>query len=322
MRRIVTFLVFGFLFTPNLTFAATATCSNTGYTILTLNGIFTGEDEAKVNKEELELRINKEYKGERIKVDYVHNPSHVLGLGDLAKVIKQKVEEGSTTDDYDLIEMIKTASEKVTTQKLLIVAHSQGNFYANSLYDRVTNKDGGVPVQSIGIYGVATPSDHVAGNGNYFTSTTDKVIAKLVRIMPFFTVMPPQEPIAFKEEDDPDGHSFAKVYLQYKAARIIGDIEASLDRLKTNDIQKTDESCINPPKLSLLHKIEGAGLAYADELAITIKDSPQNTLAGIKNGGLGTADTGTKVVAGIGNVTTQGVAMTASGISAIGNIVG
>src|SRR3989338_3088406 len=158
MRRIATFLILGFLFTPNLTFAATATCSNTGYTILTLNGIFTGDEGARRNMQSLKDFFDGSYKNENLKFDYLSNPSHVLGLGDFAKVIKQKVEEGSTTDDYDLVEMIKTASEKVTTQKLLIVAHSQGNFYANSLYDRVTNKDGGVPVQSIGIYGVATPS--------------------------------------------------------------------------------------------------------------------------------------------------------------------
>ena len=54
--------------------------------------------------------------------------------------------------------MIKTASEKVSTKKLLLVAHSQGNFYANSFYDAVAGQPGGVPMQSISVYSVATPA--------------------------------------------------------------------------------------------------------------------------------------------------------------------
>ena len=142
----------------------------------------------------------------------------------MAKAIKQKVEEGSATDDYDLIEMIKSASAKVATQKLLLVAHSQGNFYANAFYDRVTDKDGGVPAESIGVYGVATPSDHVAGNGKYFTSTTDTVIADLVEWLPFLKIMPPNDTIPLPD-DGSNGHSFSDTYLKYRAARIIWDIE-------------------------------------------------------------------------------------------------
>ena len=59
--------------------------------------------------------------------------------------VYQKIFDNETIQDYDLIEMLKSASEKVKTQKLLLVAHSQGNFYANSFYDTVAEKQGGVP---------------------------------------------------------------------------------------------------------------------------------------------------------------------------------
>src|SRR3989338_1679118 len=162
MRKISILLVFGFLFIPNLTFAVAVACSKDGYTVITMNGVFTEEDDAKKNKEALELRLDREYKGEKLKVDYLLNATHLAGFGDGLKAFKQKVEEGVPSDDYDLIEMLKEASEKVTTQKLLLVGHSQGNFYANSFYDTVAGKDGGVPKESIGVYSVATPSDHVA----------------------------------------------------------------------------------------------------------------------------------------------------------------
>ena len=57
----------------------------------------------------------------------------------------QKYFDTETVKDYDLIEMLRDASEKVTTQKILLVAHSQGNFYANSFYDLVAGRAGGAP---------------------------------------------------------------------------------------------------------------------------------------------------------------------------------
>ena len=87
--------------------------------------------------------------------------------------------------DYDLIEMLKDASEKVKTQKLLLVAHSQGNFYANSFYDTVSGKRGRRSPESIGVYAVATPAGRVAGEGKWLTSDTDKIIADFVALFPF-----------------------------------------------------------------------------------------------------------------------------------------
>ena len=99
--------------------------------------------------------------------------------------VYQKIFDNETVEDYDLIEMLKSASEKVKTQKLLLVAHSQGNFYANSFYDTVAEKQGGVPRESIGVYSVATPASRVAGGGKWLTSDTDKVISGIVGRLSF-----------------------------------------------------------------------------------------------------------------------------------------
>src|SRR3989344_3018390 len=252
MRRIATFLILGFLFIPNLTFAATEACSKKGYTIATVNGVFTDQKGAEANLRALKDIGGQEYKGEIVEYQYFLNASHLAGLGDGLKAFKQKVEDGVAADDYDLIEMVKDASAKVTTRKLLLVARSQGNFYANSFYEKVTGKDtpssrgldtsplkrgrgGGVPLESIGMYSVATPSNHVSGGGTYLTSTSDKVIAGVVGSMPLFKIMTPNTDIELKEGDDTWGHNFSDVYLKYRAAQIVSDIEWSLGRLKADD---------------------------------------------------------------------------------------
>ena len=63
-----------------------------------------------------------------------------MGLADLVDVLGQMVIDRN--DDYDMVEILNDASQKVTTQKLLLVGHSQGNFYANALYDAIVDEPG------------------------------------------------------------------------------------------------------------------------------------------------------------------------------------
>src|SRR3989338_1364535 len=142
--KIWIFIATGFFLVPNFSFAVgnVERCLKDGYTVLTLNGVFTDEKGAKKNSEDLKFHLGGNYKGEKLKVDYVHNATHVGGLGDLLASAYQKYFDSETVEDYDLVEMLKAASEKVTTQKLLLVGHSQGNFYANSFYDKVAGQEG------------------------------------------------------------------------------------------------------------------------------------------------------------------------------------
>src|SRR5258708_39489747 len=117
---------------------------------MAVNGVFTDDEGARNNAFALAHKLGKVYNNESLAVDYLLNPSHLAGVGDILTSIYQKYFDERSVDDYDLAEMLKDASEKVQTQKLLLVAHSQGNFYANSFYDTVANRPGGVPEQSIG----------------------------------------------------------------------------------------------------------------------------------------------------------------------------
>jgi hypothetical protein len=270
--------------------SALAECNKNGYTILTINGIFTEENEAKINSFVLSRKLPLNYNGEKVIVDYLYNPTHLAGAGDIFDYIKQGIFDQKS--DYDLTEILQDASSKIKTQKTLIVAHSQGNFYANNFYDKVADTEGGIPAESINVYSVASPTNHVAGNGKYITSRTDEVINK-VRDNLQNNVLNPNTNITIYEGDDITGHSFSDIYLKYRSDRIVREIKESLGKLQTNQIQNENEPCMNPPQISLGHKLEKAIFFIADpfanfigsvlngiyNLASLLRDSGSNTVA-------------------------------------------
>src|SRR3989338_3728326 len=242
-------------------------CSPVGYSIFTINGIFANEEKASKNRDKLWEILDEPFNNQPLTVDYLHNPSHIAGLGDLTMSFYQKIFDYEAVEDYDLVEMIKDASEKVKTQKILLVAHSQGNFYANSFYDTVAGKIGGIPNESIGVYAVATPAGRVAGEGKWLTSDTDKVIVDLVGLFPFKKIMTPNTSIVLTKGDDFKGHNFSGVYLKYRGKEIISDIRETLGRLAENNVQSKESPCLAPPKLTMAHKIQGEILSAVDPFA-------------------------------------------------------
>ncbi len=271
---------------PFVSFAQTSNqvCSSIGYTIAAINGVLTNEAGARKNRDNLKALLDDTYNNQPLTVDFLLNPSHLAGIGDGIMAIYQKFFESETVSDYDLTNMLIDASAKVKTQKLLLVAHSQGNFYANSFYDTVVDKVGGVPASSIGVYGVANPANRVAGNGLYLTSETDHVIAGLAEAFPFRTIKKPNTRI---EEtaggfDPLSGHSFSGVYLKYRSTEIVSGIKASLSKLSINPERREDAPCIYPPKLTIAYKITGATLYVADptiKLAIIMVSAPVKSIA-------------------------------------------
>ena len=266
IKFILIILVVAITILPRSSFAIdlSGKCANSGYTVSTINGIFTDEEGAKDNEKWLKYFLKDTYKGEKIDYKYLLNPSHLGGAGDIVISAYQKYFESETVQDYDLIEMLKDASEKVTTQKLLLVAHSQGNFYANSFYDVVTKQIvGGIPQESIGVYGVANPASHVRGNGLYLTSRTDLVINSLAPNAPTNDRI---EEVSSKQYllNPSATHYFSEVYLKYRGNKIISNIQSSLDRLQANSVQDTQKPCLAPPRNTMAHTVAGDMLGVAD----------------------------------------------------------
>jgi hypothetical protein len=276
------------------------TCSPKGYTIETINGVFTSLEGAIENSSALQRKLLPTYNNEPLTVDYLLNPSHIAGIGDGVKVVYQKIFENEIVRDYDLVEMLKSASEKVKTQKVLLVAHSQGNFYANSFYDTVSGQPGNASANSIAVYSVATPASRVAGGGKWLTSDTDKVISDFVGSIPFKKIMSPNTHIELKPGDDERGHNFSDVYMKYQSEKIVSGIRDSLDKLKS-DSQSEDLPCITPPKLTTAHIIEGKVFAVVDPVAETTKSVVVDTASGVYSTGLALVNTVKDIASTIGS---------------------
>jgi hypothetical protein len=281
---------------PQLSLASSG-CSPNGYTVLTINGIFTDDTGARNNSIALARKLKTSYNNQPLTVDYLYNPTHGIFV-DLLDSANQKYFDENSFDiqDSDFAQMLTDASEKVTTQKILLVGHSQGNFYANTFYDKVADEPGGVPSRSIGVYSVATPSTHVAGGGLYLTSDTDKVISGAVSRAPFSNILKPNAHIDFKDSDDGGmGHDFSKIYLTYQGDRIISDIKTSLNRLQENDEQDAGDPCLSAPNLTLTQKIQGKMLSVVDPISIPVQNAVVYVAEGISNVGIAFAKTTTNL---------------------------
>lgn len=97
-------------------------------------------------------------------------------------------------------------ADLVAGHKILVVAHSQGNLYANAAYDQLVAAR--QPLQSFAIASIATPADF-AKSGQYVTSNNDLVIAAVRAVFPTLaanvTVLP--------TFDDLLGHGYAEIYI-------------------------------------------------------------------------------------------------------------
>src|SRR3989344_5549140 len=301
MQKKISIIIFlSFLF-PNFVFSSE--CSSHGYTIVYINGMNTSKRKAETDLSVLVDKIRLDYyKNESLNYEYLHNFPHIAGLGEFGDVVTQKIHEYDLDfPDYDLIEKWKSASEKVNTQKVLLVGHSQGNFYANRLYDIFQLN--GLPRSSLGVYSVASPASFVSGNGLYTTSDTDGVINFLRRPILNLTILPANVKIKLAGEDTlTNGHSFSDIYLKYQSDKIISEIEYSLSKLKEGE--KVNGPCIIPPQIDLTHKVIGKVFAVADPAAVAIKTTATTTynLAhAFGSGVLGAASNFASAIGNIGN---------------------
>lgn len=132
-------------------------------------------------------------------------------------------------NDNDLESVLAEINGAVTKdENILLVPHSQGGLYANSVYARLLSGSNSRGANKVGIYAVATPASYVAGGGGYLTSHKDLVIWGLSLIRP---VLESNQPVSFTFGDFL-GHGFREVYLNRDLeARdaIVSNIHTALD---------------------------------------------------------------------------------------------
>ena len=293
-------------FVPSSVFAQTSVCSSTGYTVIFVNGILNTETEAEQAKETLKKTLPSQINRESVAVRLGYNESHLGGGGDLYKSIQQAMQKPAATvaQDYDLKTILMQIQPQVTTRKILLVGHSQGTFYTNSIYRYLL--ESGVPEGSMAIYNLASPDSYVEGAGTYLTSANDKLIRKVrdwaggagaraplpdnIRIP-----LPPGE-----EADDYGGHHFASSYLNQEPDRIVGDISKALAKLKAGSSPATD-GCFTPPPPTLSYKAAHVGFALGDPTvgtAMTVVAPAAKVLAAATQKAYAAAAALTRVIGG------------------------
>jgi len=124
--------------------------------------------------------------------------------------------------DADLQKQVEAYQKDLDEdKKVIVIAHSQGNFYANRAYGNLNNPN-------FKIVSVATPANKVAGDGRYTTSTDDLII-KAVTSIDVSTLYP--NTTNTNKTSDGLGHSFLDHYMQGNKSneKIFDDIEKAME---------------------------------------------------------------------------------------------
>lgn len=106
-------------------------------------------------------------------------------------------------------------------QRVMVVAHSQGNLYANAAFGRLRSTNtGAYNLNAFGIAAVATPANFVGTGDTYVTSDTDRVI-DAVRIIAPATLPENDNSVPDFPAADKTGHGFQEIYTnsQFPAIR-------------------------------------------------------------------------------------------------------
>jgi parallel beta-helix repeat protein len=312
MRRFILALILIYLVIPVSVFAS---CNPEGFTVVYVNGIFTEEEDAKIDERFFEYKFYSSGGNSDVTFQLGYNPSHIAGVGDLGQAVSQVL--GSSMSDFDLKTILMQIHSEITTQKILLVGHSQGTFYTNEMYNYLTTH--GVPEESIAVYNIATPADSVSGDGKYLTSGNDNVI-NITRDLTRVAGAPqPLEaniliPLSYDDKEDFfRGHAFSREYLAKSSGVIISDVEELLNGLEVGgsagDLaplgdrdSAEDVGCYESPTGTFSYKMQKFGFAIADPAAIVAVDTIVTTA---------------KTIAAVGSLMVSGVTAAIDSVSGI-----
>lgn len=142
-----------------------------------------------------------------------------------ARIVESELVGNQTLQEHATLYRAKVLEGK----KVIIVAHSQGNFFANAAYAVLYEGENTLTTRSVGIVSVANPASFVGGNFPYTTLTNDLVVASIRT-----AALVPPLPVNVTNNtagNDILGHSFIGAYLfsgSISNAKITGDFATIL----------------------------------------------------------------------------------------------
>ena len=149
----------------------------------------------------------------------------------------RKYRQEILSDDRDLQRHVRKYRNFLKDDRygIVLVAHSQGNFYANMSHDILSSELGDLS-DKFRIVSVGTPDSRVAGGDSHITNKNDFVISNIPNSLPGNTLRVPSSPLTFN-------HGFVRDYYTLGQARTqIND----LITYATDQIQgKDDETAGN-----------------------------------------------------------------------------
>jgi len=234
--------------------SAGATCApDSGVAVYYGNGMFISPARARVQALQMDRKLRPALAGMKVTFGYSYNNSEddvtqVLqvisqALDDKAvqfqawinnpasapswargaiKSAEQSSRESAFVNDADLTAHVaKYAADLAAGKRVIVVAHSQGNFYANRAYANLASTAG------FGIVSVGTPANSTAGGGLYTTLTNDQIIGPV----PYRRTPNTTNGTAFTTAAaDADGHSFTASYLNgdVSGPQIVAQVKTTL----------------------------------------------------------------------------------------------
>lgn len=283
MKYIALAFVLVFAIAPTNAFAV---CSDEGSTVVFVNGILNSETDTKQSMKFLREIFQEKFNDTSVTFIVGYNPSHLAGLGDLAQGGAQML--GGSISDFDLKTILMQIQPEIATRKILLIGHSQGTLYTNSIYNYLLSN--GAPKESIAVYNVATPAREVAGGGEYLTSSNDSLISALAVLAQKTRLPAPLAPnidIPIQVGDAASaypGHNFIRAYLPGASDKIVSDISRELGALRAERVERA-ETCFTAPPSTIGYKIEGALFAVADPVvAGAISAAKTASSAGLATG--------------------------------------
>lgn len=209
MKRIARMMAAFCFWLPAVTGLADTTCEPVAekYRVIFGNGILVSAENASASMAHLAIELGGSFNGRAIEYDLAYN--HTEGpFADLLQAADQHLVQydhqfmlwmhnlGLVPDWFlalhesllqahyqaaapELEEHVRKYREAILQgQQVLVVAHSQGNFYANQARQMLASGQPAVPMESFGIHGIATPANNVGGAGGpYLTNHRDIILA-------------------------------------------------------------------------------------------------------------------------------------------------
>ncbi|MCK5525172.1 MAG: hypothetical protein KAI83_18750 [Thiomargarita sp.] len=167
-------------------------CEPEKFRVVFNNGELTTPKQAFTALNELALNLGQSHADQGITYDLAYNYSddafkQVLQTSDqrlwYVNLAQQVYNWKYQVNTPELNEHVQKYREAILHgQKVLVVSHSQGNFYTNLARQMLINQKPAIAMKAFGIFGVATPANYI-GKGAYLTNHLD-IITSLPSSLP------------------------------------------------------------------------------------------------------------------------------------------